>query len=312
MWKAEEKVDALYRSHSATSLSVRVPRMGFGTFLNRDRMKPRNINMLGSLIKMICNKPDTPILLDVANAYETREVVAESLASCSEKDTSHVMVCAKGGCTADQVQLAIDLFGRPFQHTGSRQLDMYLWHHAAVDSQHSLEKLIENWKNLVALQEKFGIKVLGLSNIYPPLLNGLVDFCRQNQVPLPAVLQAEMHILCPEFKLVAYLQQNGICPIAYSPLGFGNRRALESTLSRWTTMPSDMTPSMVMLGWNMTRGVAVIPQTLDVSHLLQNISVYHQLETRKAEFESINHTIERKKGDDNLNFIESALRAKSN
>lgn len=77
----------------------------------------------------------------------------------------------------------------------------------------------------------------------------------------PAILQAEMHVLLPQRKLVGVLRRKGIACVAHSPLGsHKSRDALDHPAVARVAARLGRTPAQVLLRYNAQRGVAVIPK----------------------------------------------------
>lgn len=143
------------------------------------------------------------------------------------------------------------------------------------------------------------------------LLAYFVNHCQSHALPLPDVVQLEMHVMCPEYETVDFLEKNGIRPMAYSPLGLGARSMLVDHMNELDAILPDMTPEQTMLGWNVHRGVTVIPQTLQTEHLIENLAVGELVRMHSDAFDTVATRI-RNGFRGNINLLESSLFAKGN
>lgn len=74
------------------------------------------------------------------------------------------------------------------------------------------------WAQMESLVEKGLVKSIGVSNFNVQLLWDMLSYAK---IP-PAVNEVELHPLCPQPKLVKFLNDNNIVPIAYCPIGKGS------------------------------------------------------------------------------------------
>jgi 2,5-diketo-D-gluconate reductase A len=156
-------------------------------------------------------------------------------------------------------------------------VDLYLLHHAFAKS-----RRIEQYRALLALQEEGLIRSIGVSN-WSKLH---IEEIKAQGLPLPAVNQIEVHPLCTQRDLIAYLQQNNIVVVAYSSLApLSSWRVAENQLSGKTE--GDAQPNIVqslsskygksdaqlLLRWALQQEIAVIPKVLSLLSLSVCLSV---------------------------------------
>lgn len=313
--KASEEQEAEASTEKKTSKANKVkdiPLIGFGTFLPDDMSDEQSIRM-ESRIEQLCAQ-DLPIVLDVANNYVTKDIVSKALKKFDQR--KHICICAKG--TPDDVQVtgATKMFA-PLLGPLLGPLDIYLWHNAAYDSNggrcdvvlpinERVETLLKGWRKLVELKRNGKIVRIGLSNIYNPLLRQFIEACSSSKLDTPDVVQLEVHILCPETQFVNYLQAENIHVMAYSPLGYQNKPMLEATLESWDLqVGTELDPVQAMLGWNVRRGITVIPQTLNPVHLTQNLNVKTHVEQNPAVYDALIDFISQRQ-QDNIRLLTSS------
>jgi diketogulonate reductase-like aldo/keto reductase len=145
--------------------------------------------------------------------------------------------------------------------------------------------LLETWRALEGLVAQGKVRTLGLSNASLAQVEevledatargagggGAVRRPQQQQheqassstVPAvrPALIQAELHVLLPQRKLVGVLRRKGVACVAHSPLGsHKSRAALDHPVVVAVAKHLGKTPAQVLLRYNAQRGVAVIPK----------------------------------------------------
>lgn len=73
------------------------------------------------------------------------------------------------------------------------------------------------WAQMEALVDKGLVKSIGVSNFNVQLLWDMLSYARIK----PACNEVELHPLCVQDKLVNFMKQNNIKPIAYCPIARG-------------------------------------------------------------------------------------------
>ena len=261
---------AINDSEQDEKTTLQLPKIGLGTWFDIYQKSAEEITQLK---EEMVNAVENALLhgytmIDTANSYpaereigaKIREMVSNGIVARED-----ITIIAKGGSGTYQMELSLENYGG--------YVDIYLWHFPT--SLGSFNNIYTQWKNIVEYAESTGnIGQIGLSNIYPPLLNRLVDTCKIDNVTIPEFLQVEIHHLNPEYDLVNYCQQENIIPIAYSPLGQGlfiqDVEIFQSMASKYS---SEETCSVyqISLAWNIKRGIIVIPKSVSPERQVDNL-----------------------------------------
>ncbi len=160
-------------------------------------------------------------------------------------------------------------------------VDLYLIH-----APFEKEQRLAQWRGLVELKKRGKARSIGVSNFNVSHLEEL----KAAGLPQPEANQIELHPWSQKPELVAYLDKNGIVPIAYSSL---------VPLSTWRTAPghasgkteqmrkdSETSPfkalakkygkteSQVLLRWAVQQGWPVLPKSTKPERIRENADVF--------------------------------------
>lgn len=138
--------------------------------------------------------------------------------------------------------------------------------------------IIETWRAMEACVDAGLVKHIGVSNFSATKLQNLVALSRIK----PAMNQVELHPLLQQPELKDYCDVEDIYLTAYAPLGSGDRPdffrndespvPLELPLIKSIASQHQVSPAQVLLAWAMQRGTAVIPKTVKLDRLKENLS----------------------------------------
>ena len=154
------------------------------------------------------------------------------------------------------------------------------WHYDGVSEVRTSKASIqETWTAMEALVGKGLARSIGVSNFQGQLV---YDLLRYAKIP-HATLQVEHHPYLVQPELVKLAQNEGIAVTAYSSFGpasfvdFDMQHALAMVpLLQEPTINSlaakyGKPPAQILLRWSTQRGLAVIPKTLRVEQMQENI-----------------------------------------
>ena len=113
-------------------------------------------------------------------------------------------------------------------------------------------------------------KAIGVSNFYPAILANL---CETVEVT-PAVNQVELHPFFTQEAALENMKAYGVVPQAWGPLAEGKHGIF--TDSEFTEIGDKYGKSaaQVALRWNVQRGVSIIPKSVHVERMEQNIDIW--------------------------------------
>ena len=154
--------------------------------------------------------------------------------------------------------------------------------------------IYETWKAMEKLVEDGLVRSIGVSNFSSVQLADVLSYAK---FP-PAVNQVECHAYLPQENILKMCRSKNIILMAYAPLGRpGSVRAnnlgavlLEDDIISGIAGKKSTTPAIILLRWNMQRGVVVIPKSTNEKRLAENISSMrsYELQLSDEEMQQIN------------------------
>ena len=151
----------------------------------------------------------------------------------------------------------------------------------------SLEKLNLSYVDLILLHQPMGdyfaayrgiteayrdglVKAIGVPNFYPAILANLCE----NVEVIPAVNQVELHPFFQQEDALALMKEYGVAPQAWGPLAEGKHGIFTDPELTKIGEKYGKSAAQVALRWNAERGVSIIPKSVHVERMQQNIDIW--------------------------------------
>lgn len=151
----------------------------------------------------------------------------------------------------------------------------------------SLEKLNLSYVDLILLHQPMGdyfaayrgiteayrdglVKAIGVANFYPAILANLCE----NVEVIPAVNQVELHPFFQQENALALMKEYGVAPQAWGPLAEGKHGIFTDPELTKIGEKYGKSAAQVALRWNAERGVSIIPKSVHVERMQQNIDIW--------------------------------------
>ena len=151
----------------------------------------------------------------------------------------------------------------------------------------SLAKLKMDYVDLVLLHQPMGdyfaayrgiekaykdglTRAVGVANFYPAIL---VNLCEIVEI-IPAVNQVELHPFFAQEKALETMKTYGVAPQAWGPLAEGKHGIFTDPELTEIGKKYGKTAAQVVLRWNAQRGVSIIPKSIHVERMQQNIDIW--------------------------------------
>ena len=157
---------------------------------------------------------------------------------------------------------AAEAFEASRQALGLDFIDLYLIHWP-VPSQ---GLFVEAWRALEKIYAAGETRAIGVSNF----LQDHLDTLLADTTVVPAVNQIELHPTFQQAALAARSRAHGIAVEAYSPLGQGSDLNVAAVTA--LAKKHAATPAQIVLAWHLGVGNIVIPKTMHVHRMLENLA----------------------------------------
>lgn len=142
-------------------------------------------------------------------------------------------------------------------------VDLVLLHQALGDYFAAYRGIIRAYKEGLT-------RAIGVSNFYPFVLANL---CANVEV-IPAVNQVELHPFFQQEDALALMKEYGIAPQAWGPLAEGKHGIFKDPLLTEIGAKYGKTAAQVVLRWNTQRGVSILPKSVHVERMEQNLDIW--------------------------------------
>lgn len=160
-------------------------------------------------------------------------------------------------------------------------LDLYLIHWPIAEDPQSGEILDipqeETWAEMEKAQKDGLVRSIGVSNFTQTKLKNLMDKAEI----MPAVNQVEIHPYLAQNGLVEFCRNNQIVVTAYAPLGSGDRpdpmkeagepSLLADRVVADIAKKNKVTPAQVLIAWGLARGLVEIPKSVQFDRIEENL-----------------------------------------
>lgn len=238
---------------------LKMPLEGFGVFQVRDKEECRQ-----SVLEAI---KAGYRLIDTAASYTNEDAVGKAVREairegiCTREElfiTSKMWV--QDMKDYDSAKKAIDA---SLEKTGLEYLDLYLLHQAMGDYFSAYRAMEDAYK-------EGKLKAIGVSNFYP---HTLVNFCSVVEIT-PAVNQVELHPFFTQPHALEIMNEYHIQAEAWAPLGGGRYDAFNNEVLKEIAEKHNKSIGQVMLRWNVQRGVVVIPKSIHIERIKENMDIW--------------------------------------
>ena len=126
------------------------------------------------------------------------------------------------------------------------------------------------WRALEELYREEKIRAIGVSNFYPDRLVDLASFADVS----PMVNQVETHPFNQQKTAKEYMDKYGVQIEAWTPFGEGRGGLFENEILKTIGAKYGKTSAQVMLRWHLQRGVIVIPKSVHIERMKENLDVF--------------------------------------
>lgn len=239
---------------------ISIPAVGYGSYLSTERDGKRVIkDALDAGYRYI----------DTARMYGNEAEIGEAIAEYGI-DRSELFICSKVWPTNLSKEGLNKSFEETLRDLKTDYVDMFLihWPKYAKNDEQWLDKVLEAWAEMERLYDEKKIRAIGVSNFLPHHLAPMLEKVRIK----PMVDQLELHVGYMQEYTLKYLEEVGILPQAWSPLG----RAKVLQDDRITALAEKYGKSnaQVLLRFLNQRGIPVIPKASSLERMKANLDIF--------------------------------------
>ena len=260
-----------------------IPAVGFGTYL---------ISNEDASIAVCTAIQNGYRHIDTASGYQNEKTVGEGIEkgmAVTGLGRDEVFVTGKlwpgnpaWGDPPKSKEQTIEACHASLERLGLEFFDLYLIHAPYGGSER-----INQWRALVELSRLGKARAIGVSNYTQAHLEEI----KESGLPMPDANQIELHPWSQKPELVEYMLDNDITPIAYSSLaplstwrveegqdsaktqGMIDDSADEGSPFKMMAQKYNVTEAQLLLRWGVQSGYAVLPKSLNVERMRQNIDL---------------------------------------
>ena len=166
-------------------------------------------------------------------------------------------------------------------------IEHYGYEEAKKSVLQSMEKLKTDYIDLVLLHQPFAdyygayraledlyeegkLHALGVSNFYPDRLVDIASFARIK----PMVNQIETHPLNQQIEAHEWLKKYGVIHEAWAPFGESRGNMFTNPVLQKLGDKYNKTVALVILRWQLQRGIVVIPKSTHKERMAQNLDLF--------------------------------------
>ncbi|HEY0118944.1 MAG TPA: aldo/keto reductase [Cellulomonas sp.] len=232
-----------------------IPAIGFGTYPLRGRAG----------VAALADALDAGYrVLDSAFNYDNEGAVGAAVRASSVPREQIVVTSKLPGRyhAHDDAVVAVE---ESVLRTGLDHLDLYLIHWPLP----RVGLYVEAWQALIECRERGLLRSIGVSNFLPEHLDTLE---RETGV-VPSVNQVELHPWLPQVDQLAYHDAHGIRTQAWAPVGEDSAIRTEPVITA-IAAAHGVTPTQVILRWEIQRGVIPLPKSWSPQHRRENLDVF--------------------------------------
>ena len=128
----------------------------------------------------------------------------------------------------------------------------------------------QTWKTMVELYHDGYVRTLGVANCHAHHLERLAKLTEER----PLIDQFEVHPLFTQKKLIAYCQEHGIQPEAYTPIARFDDRLVRLPLLHRIADKYHKSFLQVVLRWHVQNQLIPVVRTLNPRHQKENLAIF--------------------------------------
>lgn len=200
-------------------------------------------------------------MIDTAQAYHNEEGVGAAIAK-SGIPRKELFIVSKVWISDYGYEKAKASIDESLRKLGTDYIDLMLLHQPFCDRYGAYRALEEAYKD-----DK--VRSIGVSNFYP---DHLIDLADNVEIP-PMVNQVETHVFDQQIEAQKYMEEVGCQIMSWGPLAEGRNNFFSNSVLAAIGQKYGKSVAQVALRWLTQRGVIIIPKSVHVERMEQNLDI---------------------------------------
>lgn len=219
-------------------------------------------------------------LIDTAAAYGNEQAVGRAIKR-SGVPRADLFITSKLWLTDNSYEGAQRGLARSLKNLDLDYLDLYLIHQPVGDYYGA-------WRYLSEAYQAGTIRAIGVDNFSQQRLVDLINFTNVR----PAINMVETNVFAQRVADQQAMVDFNVQMEAWSPLASGQNNVFEEPLLNEIGATHNKSAAQVSLRWLLQRGIIVIPKTVHVDRMKQNLDVFdfELSETEMAQIATLNNS----------------------
>lgn len=232
---------------------VEMPQIGYGVFqVSPDECERCVSDALEAGYRMI----------DTAQAYHNEEGVGAAVKK-SGIPREELFLVSKIWISNYGYEKARASIDESLRKLGTDYLDLMLLHQPFCDR-------YGTYRALEAAYKEGKLRAIGVSNFYP---DHFIDLASNVEI-VPAVNQVETHVFDQQTEAQKYMEEFGTRIMAWGPLAEGRNNFFTNPVLAAIGAKYGKSVAQVALRWLTQRGVIIIPKSVHVERMEQNLDIF--------------------------------------
>ncbi|MBD5186307.1 MAG: aldo/keto reductase [Bacteroidales bacterium] len=231
---------------------VRMPQIGYGVY----QVDPAECEKCVSDALKVGYR-----MIDTAQAYHNEEGVGAAIAK-SGIPRDELFIVSKVWISNYGYEKAKASIDESLRKLGTEYIDLMLLHQPFCDRYGAYRALEEAYK-------EGKLRTIGVSNFYP---DHFIDLASNVEIP-PMVNQVETHVFDQQVQAQKYMKEFGCRIMSWGPLAEGRNNFFSNPVLEEIGKKYGKSVAQVALRWLVQRGVIIIPKSVHIERMEQNLNI---------------------------------------
>lgn len=200
-------------------------------------------------------------MIDTAQAYHNEEGVGAAVAKSGIR-REELFIVSKVWISNYGYEKAKSSIEESLRKLGTDYIDLMLLHQPFCDRYGAYRALEDEYR-------EGKLRAIGVSNFYP---DHLIDLANNVSIP-PMVNQVETHVFDQQIEAHRYMEELGCRIMSWGPLAGGRNGFFTNPVLETIGRKYGKSVAQVALRWLLQRGVIVIPKTVHIDRMKQNLDI---------------------------------------